>query len=390
MAEASKPSKGPGNQLKRLLRKASKSRVSLPTSNSEVAIDTEASNVPNVSATSPAASAPGTPSTPNAPSGPVSTTAVPSVPTVVEEHPLERTGSIALTVPEESPENVAKESQIAEETSSPASPKEDEKGGKDAKESKEGKEGKEGKRRTSLVGRLRRFTIDNKKEKKTTEVTVEETQEVEIAEESAGAPVDNDPSNANGIKPTHVAKRIRDLLTSSPPFYPTTFLTTEGMEASAVIGGGPSEGSSEDLLMGTNFLATLSNQALMAGASNQESVFSILERTKFGFTSNINGEFSISSSNGSSDQPAPDNSVMLCAPLIPDENSKVTLADYKFVTVPLDELDMDGNINAASWWPPWEWGKSKPPADPPTKVVRVWIPSDTHISVQFAWWGFRM
>lgn len=309
MADVIKPTKSGGYPLKRILRKASRSKTSLasPDANVEAQRETELA--------------------------------------------LERTTSIALTLPDERLELSPPQSPLAEqEPQSPISTK-------------------EGKRRASLVGKIKRLTGE-KKDKKPTMVE-------EIVEQMDNADLDQSPSTSDaplssGILPADVAKRVRDLLISAPPFYPTTLLTSE------VPSGSPTNVTND--LIGAKFLATLSNQSLMAGSENQESVWSILERTKFNFKDNIMAESTTTDKNTN-----PDNSIMLCAPLIPDENSKVELAKYKLVKVPLDDLDGQ-SANANAWWPPSEWGKK----NTPTKVVRVWIPSTTKISVQFSWWGFRM
>jgi hypothetical protein len=311
MTDVVKPTKSAGHPLKRIIRKASKSKTSVATQDAIVES--------------------------------------------AQELPLERQTSIALTVPDERfdpPEPLSPSAD--EEPQSPVS-------------------GKEGKRRASLVGKIKRFAGERREKKPS---TVNETAE-QVDEGSFDQPLNASGAApaTNGVLPVHVAKRVRDLLTSAPPFYPTTLVASEASAPS------PPEGINGELL-GAKFLATLSNQSLMAGSSGQESVWSILERTKFDFKANIQAaEFTVKGKQATE----PDNSVMLYAPLFPDDTSKVELAKYKLAKVPLDELDGQ-NFNAAAWWPPSEWGKKTPP----TKTVRLWIPSTTKISVQFAWWGFRM
>jgi hypothetical protein len=314
MTDVAKPTKSAGHPLKRIIRKASRSKTSLTTPDAIV---------------EPA-----------------------------QELPLERQTSIALTVPDERFEPLEPQSPIAdEEPQSPVS-------------------AKEGKRRASLVGKIKRFAGERREKKPSTvDETAEPVDEVNPDQPltaSGAAPA------TNGVLPVHVAKRVRDLLTSAPPFYPTSLVASE------VPAPSPPEGTSGELL-GAKFLATLSDQSLMAGPSGQESVWSILERTKFDFKANINPNLQAESTTKGKQSTEPDNSVMLYAPLFPDDTSKVELAKYKLAKVPLDELDGQ-NFNGAAWWPPSEWGKKTPP----TKTVRLWIPSTTKISVQFAWWGFRM
>jgi hypothetical protein len=303
MTDVAKPTKSAGHPLKRIIRKASRSKTSLATQDAIV---------------EPA-----------------------------QEIPLERQTSIALTVPDERFDPPEPQSPIAdEEPQSPVSTK-------------------EGKRRASLVGKIKRFAGERREKKPS---TVDETAE-QVDEVNPDLPLTASIATpaTNAVLPVHVAKRVRELFTSAPPFYPTTLVASEVPAPSSP------EGISGELL-GAKFLATLSDQSLMAGSSGQESVWSILERTRF--------DFKVAKGKQTTE---PDSSVMLYTPLFPDDTSKVELAKYKLVKVPLDELDGQ-NFNAAAWWPPSEWGKKTPP----TKTVRLWIPSTTNISVQFAWWGFRM
>jgi hypothetical protein len=327
MADVVKPTKPVTHPLKRLLKKASRSKVSV--SSPETTVETE---------------------TPTGDGG----------------QSLERQTSIALTVPDERAEQVEPEEQpqspVVDEVSSPISPT-------------------SGKRRTSIVDKLKKFGND-RKDKRGSPITNALSESVDEVNADTAPPAENNPKVIDIVKPHDVAKRIRDLLTSSPPFYPTTLIASQGPN------GAPSKGTNtQDILQGAEFLQLLSNQTLMAGTSNHESVWSILDRTVFSFQSNLHAASGDSITTFNESQP--DSSIMLCAPLFPDEHSKVELADFTLVKVPLDELDSQG-VDAASWWPPWEWGKKPKPTEAPTKTVRVWIPSTTNISVQFAWWGFRM
>jgi hypothetical protein len=75
----------------------------------------------------------------------------------------------------------------------------------------------------------------------------------------------------------------------------------------------------------------------MSGSDGQPSVWNALDRVSFSFTDNMNA-VSVSSTAwaASAGVAHPDNSIMLCAPLIIDENTKVELAEYRLVQVPLD------------------------------------------------------
>lgn len=311
MAEVAKANKPP-HPLKRLLKKASRSRVSLPTT--EVVVDTD--------------------------------TAI-----VEEDLVLQRQTSIALTLPEQQPESSAQQSPVAEQPESPSSPK-------------------EGNRRASLVGKIKNLAGDRKSKKPSPkEDVLERVEELDVEQTVSTTPI---------IKPIHVAKRVKDLFLAGPPFYPTTLIASVPTDAPAIA----STDDTPEELIGTTFLATLSNQTLMAGSSTQDSVWKILDRAQFDFRINTRYQGDVTLS--ATDNGQPDSSIMLYVPLIPDTDTKVELADFTLVRVPLDE--MDAELSSASWWPPW--GKKTP--SPPTKTVRIWIPSTTKISVQLAWWGYRL
>jgi len=306
MAEVAKASKPP-HPLKRLLKKASRSKVSLPTT--EVVVDTDAA-------------------------------------IVEEDLVLQRQTSIALTLPEQQPEPSAQQSPVVEQPESPSSPK-----------------------RASLVGKIKNLAGDRKSKKK--EDVLERVVELDVEQAVSTTP---------SITPVHVAKRVKDLFLAGPPFYPTTLIASVPTDAPAIA----SVDDTPEELIGTTFLATLSNQTLMAGSSTQDSVWKILDRAQFDFRLNTRyqGDVTISAT----DNGLPDSSIMLCVPLLPDADTKVELAGFTLVRVPLDETDVQ--LSPASWWPPWERGKKTP--GPPTKTVRIWIPSTTKISVQLAWWGYRL
>jgi hypothetical protein len=247
----------------------------------------------------------------------------------------------------------------------------------------------EKKRRMSMGGKIKWFGGADKKEKSKPAAAIApvgpgtalnpEFEAADVAKQGTGGA----PSATLPPPPEALARRIRDLLTAAPPFYPNINAAGGQIPSSSQ----SSDGQPTDEIQMPQLLSLLSDHAVMSGADGQSSVWNALDRASFSFTDNIN-VVSVSSNAAH-----PDNSIMLCAPLIIDENTKVELAEYKLVQVPLDQLDEDTNvIRAAGWWPPWNWGKKdKPaPAPQPTKEIRVWIPSLDKISVQCAWWGYRM
>jgi hypothetical protein len=253
-------------------------------------------------------------------------------------------------------------------------------------------EGKgEKRRRMSIGGKIKWFGGAEKKEKSKpvagiapvgSGTTLDPTSEIaDVPKQETG-----DPSEDTKPSPEVVANRIRDLLMSAPPFYPTiNALDDQTSKLSQLSDGGPI-----DVIQGTKLFSLLSDSAMMSGSDGQASVWSALDRVSFSFKDNINA-LSVPSKGKDTSVAHPDNSIMLYVPLIIDENAKVELAEYKLVQVPLDQLDEDINaIKVAGWWPPWGKKDNPAPTPPPTKEVRVWIPSKDKISLQCAWWGYRM
>lgn len=314
-----KPPKA-SHPLKRLLKKASRSRVSL--SSPELAKET-------------------------------------AVPVAEDDLELQRQTSIALTVHEEHLEAGNQPSLAVEQPESPISPKEPG-------------------RRASLVGKIKGFKSKKVSPKE------DDLERLEECEDDPAVSANDVPNETDSkrIEPIRVAKLVKELFLTSPPFYPTTLITSITPDVNASTDDGtPME------LQGTRILTTLSDQSVMAGNSVQPSVFQLLERVQFSFRASMAYQTASSLTASASDDGKPDSSVMLYVPLIPDEDSAVELAEYHLVQVPLDETD--AQVSTASWWPPWEWGR-RAPEPPKKKTVRVWVPSTTKVSVQLAWWGYRM
>ena len=243
---------------------------------------------------------------------------------------------------------------------------------------------REEKRRMSMGGKIKWFGGAEKKEKsKPAAAPAPAGSGTALAALKSTSEVAGNAAGATAPSPEAIVKHIRDLLTAAPPFYPNTNASVDN------IGGDPI-----DEIQGTKLFSLLSDPTVMGGSDGQPSVWNVLDLVSFSYTENTNAVPPSSiASVASAGVAHPDNSIMLCAPLIIDENTKVELAEFRLIQVPLNQLDADtGVIRAAGWWPPWKWGKSAPaPTTPsPTKEVRVWIPSSDKISVHCAWWGYRM
>ncbi|KAF5392381.1 hypothetical protein D9757_001500 [Collybiopsis confluens] len=90
-------------------------------------------------------------------------------------------------------------------------------------------------------------------------------------------------------------------------------------------------------------------------------------------------------------------SVMVYIPLEPEDNDQVELARSVLVPVISRSSSAVLGINAWKWWPfPSKKGQVSEPTTPPTPGTpppppkKVWIPSNTKISIMATWWGYRI
>ncbi|KAG9016341.1 hypothetical protein FRB90_003215 [Tulasnella sp. 427] len=228
---------------------------------------------------------------------------------------------------------------------------------------------------------------------------------------STPVPAPTPPANKDSVPGSNtLSKRIQLMLSSIPPFLHTVSDAAQPTP------------SPVPPLADAKLLGYLSSPEVMNGAEatstpsgkQRRSVWQVLDQLvpyKQPVVPAADGE-------EDPEDEASESSLMVCAPLIPDETSKVELAKSAVIEVP-DTFDSDGkglsskaiaNGVAASLWPdklklPW-WKKKKqpdcdsptpspcptptPPPAKPQKEVKIWIPSKTQISFQVAWWGYRL
>ncbi|KAL0951777.1 hypothetical protein HGRIS_008448 [Hohenbuehelia grisea] len=210
-------------------------------------------------------------------------------------------------------------------------------------------------------------------------------------------------------EPRVLAKRIRDSIDSLPePNYPSSGVSTPLVDPK---GPPPAPGVDSKLT------AFLSSETIMNGYNaGKESVFSVLERLKQSTQKDKGkeGDESTTEERGS-------DGIMMYTPLIPTSDSQAELAEYELeyadpeeftVNTPPNEPTSEADVKASAEESPptsriWTFGKKPKPTPPPKKgqaseavearppadnsrIQRVWVPSDTQISVQVTWWGYRI
>ncbi|KAF5369058.1 hypothetical protein D9758_002929 [Tetrapyrgos nigripes] len=235
----------------------------------------------------------------------------------------------------------------------------------------------------------------------------------------ASASVIPDPSTT-GAEPTStpvqqesatLAHQIRKLVADLPcpesdtPFpKPPTPSTMQPIQYDKITGR-PITPPSAIFTNDTVLIKKLRDPAIMNGKEDDEpSVFTILQQLgpdDAGPVDPSEGEKSQDGGDVHPDRPTilHDSSIMMYSPLEPTEGDEVELAHFKFV--PLSEFPDNKFVprpGTAAWklqWPFHKKGKpsnapATSPGTSPDKVVKVWLPSTTKMSIQCLWWGYRL
>ncbi|KAJ7687405.1 hypothetical protein B0H17DRAFT_1070100 [Mycena rosella] len=196
-------------------------------------------------------------------------------------------------------------------------------------------------------------------------------------------------------EPHAFAQRIRTLIDSLPLPAPT-----KDADVGAVDPKGPPLPLS--VTADSKLMKLLCSESVMNGsrALGRQSVWSMLERLKHG--SGATGGPTIGDE-GHGDE-REDEGVMMYAPLEPDAESQVELADSETVLEYLDEPAEPDKLDPSTPAPL----DTKPAPSPPSAGKRTgvkpsksrrkrtvqertrWVPSPTQISLQAMWWGYRL
>lgn len=286
------------------------------------------------------------------------------------------------------------------------------------------------KARTTIFSKLKRIgsTKDGKsaKAKGKEKETAPHAEEPAIEDLAAMIPLPADGADTSGVSTpipattplansdstpgtNTLSKRIQIMLSSVPPFLHTVPDAAQPVPS-------PVPPLADSKLLGYLSSPEVMNGAAAAPSSGKQgrTVWQVLDQLVPYKQPAIPTPGSKVDGDEDPEEEASETSLMICAPLIPDANSKVELAQSTVINVPDDGDAQALGSNAiakgvaASLWPdklklPW-WKKKKqkdcedpaptpappPPPAKPTKEVKVWIPSKTAISFQVAWWGYRL
>ncbi|OBZ68365.1 hypothetical protein A0H81_11641 [Grifola frondosa] len=253
--------------------------------------------------------------------------------------------------------------------------------------------------------------------------TILSSQNAETAAEADSTSADPDVEPSTGIvdavaegtpEPGSLARRIQSLLSSLPPFL--TPLPPSPSTSSST--AGPTE--SPPAISDSRLISLLSSPSIMNGsvAKGRQSVWSILDKLRLtGVVSSKQPSTSKAEIERGGIQERmeeileDDDSVMFYGPLIPTPQSEVELAQSEIISVneegelvsdaqegkPLTDLGSlaEQRVLSDRLGSIWPFGKPKASSDEQIHVKkiiekRIWVPSDTQISLQVMWWGYRV
>ncbi|KAG8902187.1 hypothetical protein FRB99_004793 [Tulasnella sp. 403] len=277
------------------------------------------------------------------------------------------------------------------------------------------------KSKTTVMTKLKRLASTGGKSKdgKTRDKGKGKAKAPELDEEDIAAMVplpedteaqEGTPAPGTGIPGSNtLSKRIQVLLSSVPPFLHTVPNTGD---ATAPIPPMPdakllSYLSSPSIMNGGSVSGTTTPDPNGPPKPAKMSVWQVLDRLVPYKPPN-----SAPPADGEEDpeEEASESSLMLCTPLIIDDNAKVVLAQSEVIQVPVQDnlqllpKEVAKGVSAALWPGKFRfpWSKKKPdetnedtppsqtPQPPATNPVKIWIPSETAMSFQVAWWGYRL
>ena len=190
-----------------------------------------------------------------------------------------------------------------------------------------------------------------------------------------------------------LARKIQNLLSSVPPFYPSLPDGTSSDNASRTSGSPEADpGNNNGAVDNSSLFKLLSTASVMNGTWN------ILDRLM-----SSPDPVGVAPDKGKDNSGPNDNSFMIYGPLIIDGESTVELARSDVVSMNVEiteEIHHPAHVQK-TWWPFGGHKKEEASAPPPQdsverrrsvvmQEVTVWYPSLTKVSIKCTWWGFRM
>lgn len=202
------------------------------------------------------------------------------------------------------------------------------------------------------------------------------------------------------------------MLSTIPPIFSSTTPTSNATPAATTT----DNPNTLNMIQDPKMISFLSSPSVMNGSvsKGRQSVWSVLDRLKGRMPAPLDGgpaDASMPAAHSpevgkeglvDEEQDDDDSSIMLYGPLLPDADSEVELAQSEVVHgdekgEETDDGEKAKKDKSPSIWP-FTGRKSKSEGEKNdgrvhlhgSKDKRVWVPSDTKISLQIMWWGYRL
>jgi len=207
-------------------------------------------------------------------------------------------------------------------------------------------------------------------------------------------------------EPESFANRIHGMIAALPPIFSSTPASTTAASGDPL---------APNMIKDPKMISFLSSPSVMNGSasSGRQSVWNVLDRLKGRLPApmvseeagtegvpldSVGGEGFREQNDETDDD---DSSVMLYGPLLPGADSQVELAESEMVRgdegVSSDEQERREGKSPGVW--PFSGGNGKSSEEQKggkrvhlrdSKNRRVWVPSDSKISLEIMWWGYRL
>jgi hypothetical protein len=212
----------------------------------------------------------------------------------------------------------------------------------------------------------------------------------ELAELAAVAEEYTNPSKpvVPPVEPSTLGKLIQSLIDILPPLSPDTPVPKQKPVKKDHYGK-PIPPTDSGPIEDPKVIAQLSSPSIMNGSvsTGKKSVWSVLET--LGPPKHAEDERDPGTGSGGDhgDDMSDTSSFMLYAPLIPTDDSvvQVAMSELRPAMPPVGAQSVELKAKRLSF----PWGSRPKPASP-VKLIQVWVPSRTKLSVETKWWGYRL
>ena len=189
-------------------------------------------------------------------------------------------------------------------------------------------------------------------------------------------------------EPVTLAYRIQTILSSFPQFLTPSPAPAEQSTSTPTSTVESSRIPLPLFITDSKLVSLLSSSSIMNGSSDstRPSVWSILDHLRAKLPNGSQSspeEQTLPEQSYVNTREGDSSSVMLYAPLVPDDSSEIEVAKTEVVPEPEPTPEQEGKgVRLLS--------PSSPQSGNKSISKRVWIPSSTKLSLQINWWGYRL